>query len=433
MEYPPWGGFGSSGHLCHTGNPGVNNQPHPALLRWKQEWESRCGDERTLRVRWMLSPDDEPLSNVQLAEQNGRVVDIRTCAETDRTDSLPLVLIPPLVNAHTHLEFSALREPLQPAQPFPDWIRSVINWRQSSGDSPEDAIRGGLGESRNAGVRLIGEIATHHLDALYGDQDVTTVLFREIIGLRPDRIQQQLEQAAIHLSAEHREGIIRAISPHAPYSVHPDLLEEVVSLAVQHQVPVAMHLAETPDELELLATGRGRFKQFLSGLGLFDQAVFPGDRTVLKILQQLARAPRALAIHGNYFSDSDAEFLAGQLNITTVYCPRTHEFFGHMPHPFRKLIAAGCRVVLGTDSRASNPDLNIWRELQHVARIAPELSPGRLLAMVTTHSAEAMGLAVEPYQIRVGTPLRPVFLSFEKSLTSMKEIFTHPATCLFHP
>ena len=100
----------------------------------------------------------------------------------------------------------------------------------------------------------------------------------------------------------------------------------------------------------------------------------PGGRSIREFLEQLARVPRALAIHGNYFSEDDIRFLSGHPNVATVYCPRTHACFGHTKHPIQRLLAAGARVVLGTDGRASNPDLSIWKELQFVATHFPHIS-----------------------------------------------------------
>ena len=392
------------------------------------QWATMAGEERTIRVRWLLDPDSEPLRNAQITEQNGRLLDLRTFADDNAPGLLPLLVCPQFANAHTHLEFSGLRQPLQPALPFPDWIQSVIKWRQAANDGKE-AIRQGLEESKQFGVRLIGEIATQNSVALIDENHTTIVQFREVIGLRPERIQQQLNQAEAYFFAPPQQGIIQAISPHAPYTVHPDLLSETVSLAVRHHIPVAMHLAETMDEIRLLEAGEGRFVEFLSGMGLFDQATFPGGRNILELLQQLAGAPHVLAVHGNYFGDEEIRFLAKNANMTTVYCPRTHHYFGHPPHPFRKLLSAGCRVILGTDSRASNPDLNIWKELQHVARLASGfLSPGRLLAMITTHAACAMGINPDRFQFRPGGPFCPVFLRYDENLSGIEAIMQDPST-----
>lgn len=406
----------------------MSQRTNAEIERWKNEWTDQVGHERIVRVRWLLNPDSEPLQNVQVTEQHGTIVDIRLLADSDTRDVLPVMLLPPLVNAHTHLEFSSLTEPLQPRQPFQDWIKSVMKWRQAASTTVADAICTGLEESRHAGVRLIGEITTGEFNPQRSHDNVTVVSFRECIGLLPERILDQLRETEKQLMANRQPGMIRGISPHAPYTVHPDLLQELMTLAIRHQAPVTMHLAETTDELELLSRGRGRFTDFLTGLGLFDPQTFPGDRTVLEFLRELSKAPKALAIHGNYFADQDLAFLAQHPNITTVYCPRTHSYFGHSAHPFRKMLSAGIRVVLGTDSRASNPDLNIWRELQHAARQAPELSAGGLVAMITTHAAEAMGIDARSFRVERGGTFDPVLLSFEVSLSEIHEIVRHAST-----
>ena len=407
------------------------------IQRWRDDWIARDGEERLLRVRWLWNAEEAALQNVCVREQGGTVLDIRPCSNSELTNVLPVVLIPPLVNAHTHLEFSALPEPFEPALPFQSWIQSLMKWRGSNATTVAESIRGGLAESIDSGVGLIGEISTNDDMALLSNQQfpnqrTSCVAFRELIGLSSARVQQQLELAERFLTAPPVAGVHRALSPHAPYTVHPDLLEQAVALAGKHHIPVAMHLAETTDELELLESGTGRFQTFLSSMGLFDPKQFPGGRCILDLLKVLSSASKVLAVHGNYFTDEDLTFLAHHQNITTVYCPRTHHFFGHTPHPFRKLLSAGCRVVLGTDSRASNPDLSIWRELQHVARLAPELSPGQLLAMITTHAADAMQCETTRFQIRQDQQFSPVFLLTKKAGEDLSELIRNPSTVPWH-
>ncbi len=323
-----------------------------------------------------------------LREYDGIVLDIRpaTCAEENAC--LPAILVPPLVNAHTHLEFSELAEPIEPARPFPDWIRSVIRFRQQRGHNGDECLGSGLNECRSSGIGLVADIAT--TDILPDDSAVECIRFREAIGLSPERIQQQSAAARSFLQ-QHRNSHRTGLSPHAPYTVHPDLMDQMMSMAVQFQVPVAMHLAETIEELELLQSGAGPLADFLKAMNLFDPRTFPGGRSVREFLEQLSRAPRALAVHGNYFSDEDLRFLQQHPQITTVYCPRTHAWFGHSQYPVLKMMEQGLNVVLGTDSRASNPDLSIWKELQHIAVHHPLIPTADLLAMITTSSATALG------------------------------------------
>lgn len=402
------------------------------LQLWKDDWQSRSGRERVLRVRWLLNPAQPPLENVEIVEQHGRISEIRPLSASAR-DVLPVILIPTLVNAHTHLEFSTLSEPIRPALPFQEWISAVIQWRRGADSNSDEAVRRGLAESLQGGVMFVGEITTTQpVCAEDIAEGCRVVSFREVIGLQQERIPELLQQTAAHFSRYSESGsddsIVGGISPHAPYTVHPELFSSLVELAVSRNAVVAMHLAETMDELELLHDGEGRFVDFLRGLGLWNSETFPGGRSIRDFLEQLVRAPRALAIHGNHFSHDDIQFMSRHANMATVYCPRTHAFFGHAPHPIRRLLAAGARVVLGTDSRASSPDLSLWKELQFIAMHFPDISVPRLLAMATTDAADALGLPIECHEIRAGAALRCVMLNADHDTINLRSLICHPST-----
>ena len=410
------------------------------MQRLRDEWHSRTGQERSLKVRWLMNPNEEPQRGVQIVEQSGVIVDVRPLTDWQADDVWPVIATPPLINCHTHLEFSSISEPLAPSNPFPDWIRSLMQWRREQPENPSRrAIDLGMKESRAAGVAAIGEITTGELadvlscysslekergDWRAGDvnplmtregtdqgTDVPrspqtrtreeyaeevlrpmVVSFRETIGLRPGRIQEQLETARRHLSTPVPSSIIRGLSPHAPYTVHPDLLSGLASLAREHQAPLAMHLAETRDELQLLEHGTGRLAEFLKSLDLFDSSTFPGGRCIRECLEQLSLAPRSLVVHGNYLNDDDMAWIQKHPECSVVYCPRTHSYFGHDRYPLERYMAADIRITLGTDSRASNPDLSIWREVQYVAKTYPQLPIGTLISFVTSNATEALGL-----------------------------------------
>jgi cytosine/adenosine deaminase-related metal-dependent hydrolase len=183
------------------------------------------------------------------------------------------------------------------------------------------------------------------------------------------------------------------ISPHAPYTVSPDLLRAIISQAHERSLPVAMHLAESADELELLAQGTGRMQELLEERSMWDAgAILRGSRP-LDYLRILAGAPRASVIHGNYLDAKEWEFLAAHSDrMTLIHCPRTHSFFGHPPLPLDELLAAGAHIALGTDSRASNPNLDVLAEMRQVARLHPTLAPDTILRMGTLAGAIALGL-----------------------------------------
>ena len=130
---------------------------------------------------------------------------------------------------------------------------------------------------------------------------------------------------------------------------------------------------------------------------------------------------RGLVVHGNYLTKVEQQLIVEHPNLSLVFCPRTHKHFHHGPHPWRAVQQAGGRVVLGTDGRGSNPDLSIWRELQMVAAVAPDISAQRLLAMLTTDAAEALGLAAADHHIACGNPIRGTLLDCRGSDVSTAE------------
>jgi cytosine/adenosine deaminase-related metal-dependent hydrolase len=157
-----------------------------------------------------------------------------------------------------------------------------------------------------------------------------------------------------------------------------------------------IHLAETKLELELLAKHQGPFVDFLRDVGVWEQ---DGLAPSLEwILWQSARATSMLLAHGNYLSAD----MAIPRSATVVYCPRTHAAFGHPPHPFRQLLARGVRVALGTDSLASNPDLDLLAEARFIHQQYPEFPGDQLLRMATLSGAEALCRAHETGSLRAG-------------------------------
>lgn len=384
-----------------------------------REMTAQNSDNVVLHCAWLINPAQPPRKNVRVTAHQGIVTEIIDCPVDELPQVRPVALLPQFVNAHTHLEFSDIASPLPPPEPFTDWIRSVIRYRMSNTEIPDctaNSVQAGISESASCGVRTIGEITTstagylalRHLDTQTG---ASAVSFRELIGFTADRIDDQVKIAQQHVNesaACQTPAIVPGLSPHAPYSIHPKVVDAVVELARQNHIPLAMHLAETKDEIELLSAKTGRFVEFLKPMKLWDANVLATISGPINYLHQLARAPHALAIHCNYLSPQEIRFLAEHPNVAVVYCPRTHAYFGHAPHPWKTLRDMGATVILGTDSRASNPDLSIWKELQHVARqhLAPPV--WELLPMITTEAARALGQDPAPFVITVDQPLRSV-------------------------
>jgi cytosine/adenosine deaminase-related metal-dependent hydrolase len=334
-----------------------------------------------------------------------------------------VVLLPGLVNAHTHLEFSGLELPLgEPGMSLPAWIRLVIAERNREDRDAAGGIKAGLRESIAAGVTTVGEIAAGGAAA-----PAPAVVFHEAIGFSAQRVDSVFADVERRLAAGPAGA---GVSPHAPYTVHPQLVERLVQLASGRRAPVAMHLAESREELELLSTGEGPFRELLEERSMWDGAAIPQGSRPLDYLELLAPAPRALVIHGNYLAADEIEFIGQRRESTSVaFCPRTHAYFGHADYPLAAMLSAGVRVVLGTDSRASNPDLSLLKELRLAARRYPSVSPESWVRMATLEGATALGVGDEVGSLTVGKRADLFVISLEGASTDPYEdlVYTEQA------
>ncbi len=349
------------------------------------------------RARWVFPVSSSPVENGVVEIEDGVISAVHDKAEPRAVDLGNVAILPGLVNAHTHWEFSDLAAPLDTAESFADWIRALVAHRRSRAASVEKIISQGYAETVSTGTRAVGEIATEgwspRVFLKNSPPSARVVVFRELLALLPERIEEQLGIAKQHLqeaSANEAPALIRGLSPHAPYSVHPELFRQLVRLCRDHKAPMAMHLAETRAELELLSAGSGELVEMLSAFGAWRENIIPRRTRILDYLIPLADVDRGLIVHGNYLSDEDIGFLAEHPHLSVVYCPRTHAYFGHRNHPWPKLIEAGVRVALGTDSRASNPDLNLWEEVKFLRRQHPQTPPAQWLTWATRNGAVAL-------------------------------------------
>jgi aminodeoxyfutalosine deaminase len=354
----------------------------------------------SLQARVVYPVDRPAIEHGVVTIEGQRIVSVGPASSALTVHDLgDVALLPAFVNAHTHLEFSDLTHPLgTPGMPLVAWIRLVIAERAQRANPSPKAIAGGLRESLYAGVATIADIAT--ADTIPSlDIPLSLAMLLEVIGFSRARaasslaaIEQRLD--SFRKASSRTDNLELGISPHAPYTVSPELLRQLVALASKNNLPVAMHLAESREEVQLLNSGDGPFRELLEERSMWDANAIPRGSRPADYLRILAEATRSLVIHGNYLSDAERLFLAERANrMTLIYCPRTHAYFEHPPYPLAEALAAGVRVAIATDSRASNPDLDMLAELRYAAKIHPRVSPDNLLRMATLDAAHALGCA----------------------------------------
>ncbi|MCA3004649.1 MAG: amidohydrolase family protein [Planctomycetaceae bacterium] len=338
------------------------------------------------------------------------------------------VLLPGLVNAHTHLDLSAIG-PLAPQGPlserFGRFVHTVVANRPTTPADISAAIRLGARLCLQAGVVAVGDIAgavagrpsTDALDALAATP-LGGVAFREFFAIGPGqaRLFEQLggPAALAHsppLLPAHAPAALRfGLSPHATYSVGPQAMQA----AADTPLPLAVHIAESPEERRLFAGAEGPLQSFLERIGLWTPAVaaeFLADRRPLARVRPLVgRAAPTLFIHANDLTEPEIATL-GAARATIVYCPRAARWFGYPqtvgPHPYRALLAAGARVLLGTDSAINLPQADLTAHglspLDEARLLWQADGPFPALPMLLDHAAEAIGLPPANFRLEPGS------------------------------
>jgi cytosine/adenosine deaminase-related metal-dependent hydrolase len=354
-------------------------------------------DEWTLTARWVFPVSGPPLPCGLVTIAGDRIAAVGPHgSRAPDVDLGDVAVLPGLVNAHTHLDLSGMRGLAPPGPDFTGWLRQVIAHRR--GHSPEQVqadVRAGLEESLRFGTTLLGDISGDGGSwGVLAGAPVRAVVFRELLGLSVQRASRAWADLVAWLASHPGTPTCRpGASPHAPYSLRAAEFLAVSTLPV----PAAVHLAETAAEQDLLGHGHGPFLDFLRQLNAWDPTAILADDAdhVLRLL----RGPSpALFVHGNYLPGNAAV----PSNGTVVYCPRTHAAFGHPPHPFRDFLAHGVRVALGTDSLASNPDLDLLAEARFVHARYPDVPGSVVLRLATLSGAEALGWQDETGSLEPG-------------------------------
>jgi len=355
------------------------------------------GQRLTLRCRHLLPMHGPAIEGGWIRVRGSRIVALGSGPPPGTGPIVDLgdaIVLPGLVNAHTHLEFSDFAQPLTAAGGLPAWIRRVVESRRarSAGDDRAASIAAGLAESAASGVTCVGEIATSLPTGGYG-RGPRVRAFREGLGLSATAVSAAIRSVGRDLERLRGGGFATGVSPHAPYSVAAPLARRLVDLAQRRRLPLATHVAESVEEAELLASGGGPFRTLLEDLGAWPHAAPPQLLSAAEWISLLARASRGLVIHGTHLGrDADAiERLARHRDrLGVVVCPRTTLSLSGSPPPVTLFRAAGLRVALGTDSRASNPDLSVLTECRALVD-AGLAAPKEALHMATAHGAWALG------------------------------------------
>ncbi|MEY2480401.1 MAG: aminodeoxyfutalosine deaminase [Verrucomicrobiota bacterium] len=385
-----------------------------------------------LRARTVVTMDGPPIENGAIAIEGNQIVDvgrfdeIKTRIDDEIVDLGEQVVLPGLINAHCHLDYTCLRGKIPAQESFTDWIRAINAAKEKL--SPEDYIRSigeGFAEAKKFGTTTIANLTAFPELIARIEAPIRTWWFAELIDVRePQRAKEYVDLAVERLKPLKNWGL----APHAPFTASAELYRRCEEVSQRENILLTTHLAESREEMSMFRDRNGALYEFLKSMGrdMSDCGAATPIARFAEIVRDsstsLGTTDGWIVAHVNEVAESDFDLWAGSTTkFDVVHCPRSHNYFGHSPFQFERLRAPGFNICLGTDSLASNDDLSLFAEMREFQKNFPSVSPEDALKMITSNPAAALGKSTELGCIRSGAcadlialPLRSTGNIFEE-------------------
>jgi cytosine/adenosine deaminase-related metal-dependent hydrolase len=356
------------------------------------------------RAAWVIPIDRAPIKNGIVSVDGDRIDAVRGQGAGTRDQGVidlgNVALLPGLVNAHTHLELSWLRDRVPPASRFTDWVTTLfaIRGRPDRGMSAEQIapIHEAIAEVRASGTVAVGDIS-NSLAAVGAMREagLDGVVFHELLGFK-ERDGALIDSTRDLRSRASAAGARVSLAPHAPYSTSLELFKAIRAAVDASACPImSVHLGESAEEVELLEKGSGQWRGMLETIGAWrDDWQIPACDPVGYLDRHGVIDRQTLVVHGVQFGDRALSRLA-EIGATLVTCPRSNQWVGVGYPPVERFFKSGVSVAIGTDSLASVEDLNLFSELKTMRWLAPGIPAAKLLESATLTGARALGLGDE--------------------------------------
>ncbi len=366
---------------------------------------------RRLAARWLISVQGPPIEHgALLIDSDGRILAVGLDTNVPRPVDAPAekfddaVILPGLINTHTHLELTGFEHRVSERE-FTAWVRRLreLKATRSSAEYVE-AARRGLASCFASGITTIADTGDSGtvIQALV-EAGGSGIAYQEVFGPHPGQTEESL--AGLQARVDELRPLATArvsigVSPHAPYTVSGQLFRAVSDWARSEQLPVAVHVAESPAESELLLHGAGPFAEAWRSRGI--PLPSPAGRTPIRWLAEHGvLSEQTLCIHAVHLDGRDIGRLADS-GAAVAHCPLSNRAHGHGDAPLELLLESGIRVGLGTDSVVSVGRLDLLAEARAAAGLAPSLDADDLIELCTLSGARALGLDSHTGSLRPG-------------------------------
>src|SRR5438045_2596399 len=359
-----------------------------------------------LRARVVVTMDSPPIENGAVVISGNRILDVGKMPEiAGRHSGQELVdlgeqaLLPGLINAHCHLDYTYLRRKIPPTKSFADWIRAINAEKAKLSEQDYLAsIADGFAEAKRFGTTTIANLTAFPELIPQVNPPIRTWWFAELIDVRdPNRTSELVELAIDAMKRARDSGGGIGLAPHALFTASANLYRRCEEIAQCENILLTTHLAEAREEMSMFHDASGPLYEFLKSIGR-DMSDC-GHETPFAWFAKIAGAPAGrtlitewIVAHLNELAESDFELLEESTSkLHVVPSPRSHAYSVHSRFPFERLRSLGFNICLGTDSLASNEDLSLFAEMRAFQRSEPPLSPKEILEMVMVNAARALG------------------------------------------
>jgi cytosine/adenosine deaminase-related metal-dependent hydrolase len=396
-----------------------------------------------LRARTVLPVGEPPIDDGAVVVHGERIIAVGRFADLfpaagecsaagkqviDLGDS---ILLPGLINAHCHLDYTNMAGKLSPARNFSDWIKAIVALKAEwSYTEFADSWLKGAQMLLRSGTTTVVDIETvpELLPEVTTSTPLRVISCLELLSVRNRLNARQMVEWAVK-KLESLPAASAGLSPHAPYTTSPELLSAAAVAAREHNWLLTTHVAESADEFEMYLNARGAMFDWLKSQR--DMSDCGGVSPIAHLARHGVLSPNFLAVHVNYLVAGDIELLTHS-GASAVHCPGSHAFFHHRAFPFEELDHAGVNICLGTDSLATigqSPDeplaLNLFSEMRRLANTFPALTPQRIIEMVTVNPARALGRTEELGRIAPGACADLIALPCGSSNDPYETILSH--------
>ncbi len=318
------------------------------------------------------------------------------------------ILLPGLINAHCHLDYTLFKGKVPYRGRFRDWLKRMGAIAKQT--PPLDYRKGvdkGIRESIAYGTTTLCDISTRGQSlGRLRESGLRSVVFIEMLDLdlsNPLKYWKQLLERLRDFDRTHHAGEIVqwGLSPHTPFTVSKELFKLAGDyLNLKGNIPTSLHLSESREEAAYFKNGKGPIAERVRLLN--PQWPIPIQTTPVQYVNGLGWLPKLnLAVHLNIVDSKDLRLLSKN-RVAVVHCPGSHRFFKHPPFRFKQMRKHRIPLCLGTDSLASNQSLSLFREMRLFREEHPDVSPQEILSMVTVNAARAIGKGFQLGQIRPG-------------------------------